>query len=228
MSWPWRASGAPSGNSGRARRCVAVSPPCRVTPRPRSSSSPTGPTSTPGQSTGSWPTGAGTAATPSPRPTAAPPPPPFSPPARSGPTPPTRARSRSRPASLPATTSCRRETSTSLLERDPESRQLLPELRRHLFGYRLAHVDPQTLLELVAPLAIDALGQMCLRLILLLVGEDVVEIRLHHLLAVRAGVHHVASSRADSASSRFRMRRPRCSLDMTVPTGMSRIWAASA
>src|SRR4029077_1717242 len=127
-----------------------------------------------------------------------------------------------------ATTCGRRATSTPLLQRDPESGQLLPELCRHLFRYRLAHGDPQALLELVAPLAVHALGEMCLRLILLLLGEDMVEVRLHRLLAVRRALHHVASSRAASASSRFRMRRPRWSLDITVPTGMSRIWAASA
>src|SRR6266567_1285666 len=118
--------------------------------------------------------------------------------------------------------------SIPLLQRDSEGGELLPKLRRHLLGRRLAHVDAQALLEPVAPAAGLALGEMRLRRGHLLVGEDVVEVRLHHLFAVRAGILHVASSRADSASSRFRMRRPRCSLDMTVPTGMSRIWAASA
>src|SRR5215831_11341998 len=116
----------------------------------------------------------------------------------------------------------------SLFERNPESRELHAQLFGHRLVHRLPHVDPQALLELVAPAAVHTLGEMCLRLGHLLVGEDMVEVRLHHLFAVRAGVFHVASSRADSASSRFRMRRPRWSLDITVPTGMSRIWAASA
>src|SRR5215467_3106108 len=116
----------------------------------------------------------------------------------------------------------------SLFQRDPESRELHAQLLGHRLVYGLANVDAQALLELVTPTTIDALGEMRLRLGHLLVGEDMVDVRLHHLLAMRAGVVHVASSRADSASSRLRMRRPRCSLDITVPTGMSRIWAASA
>ena len=63
--------------------------------------------------------------------------------------------------------------------------------------------------------------------------EDVVEVRLHHLFAVRARIdvaaaHAPASSNAVSASAPLRIRLPRWSLDITVPTGMSRIWAASA
>src|SRR6266487_4424290 len=99
---------------------------------------------------------------------------------------------------------------TSLLERDPERGELLPQLRPHLLRGRCPYVDTQALLEPVAPPAGLALGEMRLRRGHLLVGEDVVEVRLHHLLAVRAGIVHVAS-KADSASSRFRMRRPRCS-----------------
>jgi uncharacterized protein YcgI (DUF1989 family) len=41
------------------------------------------------------------------------------------------------------------------------------------------------------------------------------------------GAHDVVPT-ACSASSRFRIRRPRCSRDMTVPIGISRICAASA
>src|SRR5207302_2674174 len=116
-----------------------------------------------------------------------------------------------------------------LLERNAQCGELLPQLHRHLLlRGRLAHVDAQALLEAVASPAELALGEMRLRRGHLLVGEDMVEVRLHHLPAVRARVLHVASSKADSASSRFRIRRPRCSLDITVPTGMSRIWAASA
>jgi len=132
------------------------------------------------------------------------------------------------PPGSPATPSRPRASLPGKPECLADLKELFPKLGRHPLVRRLAHVDPQALFELVAPLAVHALGEMCLRLILLLLGEDMVEVRLHHLLAVRAGVHHVASSRADSASSRFRMRRPRWSLDITVPTGMSRIWAASA
>src|ERR1700757_1823333 len=119
--------------------------------------------------------------------------------------------------------------STSLFQRNPEGRELLAELDGHLLPRgRLPHVDAEALLELVAPPAELAVREVRLRRRHLRVGEDMVEIRLHHLLAVRARVLHVSSSVAASASSRLRIRRPRCSLDITVPTGMSRIWAASA
>ena len=58
------------------------------------------------------------------------------------------------------------------------------------------------------------------------VGELAVEVALQQLLArvARRMAHEIASS----ASFCFSSRRPRCSRDITVPIGMSRIWAASA
>src|SRR4029077_2526349 len=50
--------------------------------------------------------------------------------------------------------------------------------------------DPQALLELVAPAALLALVEVGLRRGHFLIGEDVVEVRLHPLLAVRARVVH--------------------------------------
>ena len=63
------------------------------------------------------------------------------------------------------------------------------------------------------------------------VGQDAVEVRLHHLLALVAGIEgetrHHDSSAAEVASAPLSIRRPRCNRDMTVPIGMSRICAAS-
>ena len=58
------------------------------------------------------------------------------------------------------------------------------------------------------------------------VRELAIEVALQQLLArvARSVAHEIASS----ASCCFSSRRPRCSRDMTVPIGMSRIWAASA
>src|SRR5262249_12061316 len=111
---------------------------------------------------------------------------------RCGRTCPTRAPARCPRGSSPATTWSRPATSTSLFQRNPESRELHAQLLGHLLGRRFAYVDPQALLEPVAPAAGLALGEMRLRLSHLLVSEDMVEVRLHHLLAVRAGVLHVA------------------------------------
>src|SRR5262245_44574684 len=116
-----------------------------------------------------------------------------------------------------------------LFQRDPEVRQFLPKLGPHLLLGRLADIDPQALLEAVAPPARVARVEMELGRDPLLLREDVVEVRLHHLLAVRTRIDHVpASSKAVSASCPLRIRLPRWSLDITVPTGMSRISAASA
>src|SRR3974377_647351 len=118
-----------------------------------------------------------------------------------------------------------------LFERDAQRRQLLLQRRRHLLVDREPHVHPQALLEAIAPPPRLAPLEMHLRLPYLRVAEDVIEVRLHHLLAVRAAfvadVRHVSPSATDSASSRLRMRRPRCSRDITVPIGMSRMFAAS-
>src|SRR5581483_7301477 len=102
----------------------------------------------------------------------------------------TRAPEASRGASSTATTSSRRATSipagSASVERDPQRRQLLLQLGRHLLVHRLTHVDAQALLEPVAPATLLALVEVGLRLAHLLVGEHPIEVRLHHLLAVRA------------------------------------------
>ena len=62
------------------------------------------------------------------------------------------------------------------------------------------------------------------------VAQLPVEVGLHPLLALLAGIRldaHQAPPTACSASDDFRIRRPRCRRDMTVPIGMSRICAAS-
>src|SRR5437763_12202290 len=95
---------------------------------------------------------------------------------------------------------------------NPQRRELLLQLDRHRLAEGLAHVVAQALLEPVALTAPLALVEMRLRLAPLRLAEGVVEVRLHHLLAVRAGIvvhaFHDASSGMDSASSRLRMRRP--------------------
>src|SRR5919199_2442517 len=86
----------------------------------------------------------------------------------------------------------------------------------------MAQVD----LELVPLRAPGAALEMLLGLTHLRRRERAVEVRLHQLLALVADVHHVRT--ALSARFFFRIRLPRCKRDMTVPTGMSRICAASA
>jgi hypothetical protein len=113
------------------------------------------------------------------------------------------------------------------VQRNPQRGELLLQRRRHRLGDGLTHVDAEALLEAVPPPAPLALVEVQLGLDPLGLREDVVEVRLHHLLAVRAGICHDASSRTESASSRLRIRRPRCRRDITVPIGMSRICAAS-
>src|SRR4029453_7324483 len=105
------------------------------------------------------------------------------------------------------------------LELQPQRRELRLEVGGHRLRDDLAHVDAQALLEAVAPPAPVAPVEMLLRLDPLLLAEDVVEIRLHHLLTVRAWVFHPSPSTMFSASSRFKMRRPRSSRDTTVPIG---------
>src|SRR5205807_9931598 len=93
----------------------------------------------------------------------------------------------------------------------------------------LAHELPQMLLEAVTLAAVRAEIEVGLGLRTLRVAEHTVEVRLHQLFAVLAGnLAHASSPTADSAIACFRIRRPRCRRDITVPTGMSRICAASA
>src|SRR6185436_10769247 len=106
--------------------------------------------------------GAPTAATSSPRRTAASASTPSCSRAPHGRASPTRARNRCPRGSSRATTSRRPGTSTSV-QRNPERRQFLPELDRHLLGGRLTNVDPQALLEAVTPPALLALVEMRLR-----------------------------------------------------------------
>src|SRR5262249_52510856 len=109
-------------------------------------------------------------------------------------------------------------------------RQLLLQLRRHLLRAGLAHELAQALLEAVALAAVAARIQVRLRLGPLRLVEDAIEERLHGLFALVTGiveVRHVPPAAAFSARLPFRIRRPRCRRDMTVPIGMSRICAAS-
>ena len=92
---------------------------------------------------------------------------------------------------------------------------------------------PQLLLEAVALAAVGAEVEVRLGLGPLGVGELTVEVGLQELFALVARIDfrtvgHQALPTASSASSRFRIRRPRCRRDMTVPIGISRICAASA
>src|SRR5262245_51399048 len=114
-------------------------------------------------------------------------------------------------------------------ERRTEGRQLLLQLGRHLFRAHLADEDPQALLEAVPLAAVTASVEMFLRLGALSVVELAVEVRLHPLFTLVAEivVLHRHPPTVWSASAVFRIRRPRCKRDMTVPMGMSRIWAAS-
>src|SRR5262245_31730183 len=147
---------------------------------------------------------------------------------------PTRERARSIPCSCRATTSVIPGTSTirktSGLGK-PERDELRLQFRRHLFLAGLLHVHPQLRLELVALPAVAATVEMGLGLGVLLGRQLAVHVGLHDLLAVVAAAlaeSHYDSSPTFSASSRLRIRLPRCRRDMTVPTGMSRICAASA
>src|SRR5262249_4628396 len=114
----------------------------------------------------------------------------------------------------------------------PQRGEPLLQLDRHGLTDGDAHVLAQLLLEAVALAAVRAFAQVGLRQVALGVRELSVEEGLQELLALGAriavepAVAHSPST-AFPASSRFRIRRPRCNRDMTVPTGMSRIWAAS-
>ena len=88
---------------------------------------------------------------------------------------------------------------------------------------------PEVFLEAVPLGAVTAPVEVRLRLGALALGEVPVQVGLEDFLTPRARIEGGAHSPPTVASARcrFRMRRPRCSLDMTVPTGMSRICAAS-
>src|SRR5712691_3500900 len=126
----------------------------------------------------------------------------------------------------------REPTFARLLKRGTQAGELGLEVDRHRFLLNgLAHELAQLLLEAIALAAVRALVEMHLRLRALRIGDHAVHVRLHHLLAVRAGIvrRHVSSPpTTDSAIACLRIRRPRCRRDITVPMGMSRIWAASA
>ena len=108
----------------------------------------------------------------------------------------------------------------------PQLRQLLHQPDRHPLHGRRLHVHPQRLLEPVPTAAVVTAVEMGLCLRDLDIGELPVEVSLQQLLAriARRVAHEIVSW----ASSCFSSRRPRWSRDITVPIGMSRIWAASA
>ena len=110
--------------------------------------------------------------------------------------------------------------------RRPKLRQLLHQPGGHALRRRRLHVAPQRHLEAIPPPAVVAPVEVLLREEYLGVRELAIQIALQQLLARLAGP--VAHDSASSASRCFSSRRPRCSLDMTVPIGTSRIWAASA
>src|SRR5262249_51700599 len=127
-----------------------------------------------------------------------------------------------------------------LEQRRPQRGEPRLQIRRHLLGDRLPDEAPQISFEAVALPAVGAEAQMLLCECPLLLVQIAVEERLQHLLALLARIDRKAahlggpprpavavSATAGSASSRLRMRRPRCRREITVPTGMSRIWAAS-
>src|SRR5215210_1223582 len=107
-----------------------------------------------------------------------------------------------------------------------ERGELRLQLGRHRLLDRDAHEVPQVDLEPVPLLAPRAACEVLLRLLNLGRRKLPIEVRLHQLLAPVADVHHVGT--ALSARFFFRIRLPLCRRDMTVPTGMSRICAASA
>src|SRR6266511_1596698 len=107
-----------------------------------------------------------------------------------------------------------------------ERRELRLQLRRHRLLDGDTHEMAQVDLEPVSLLAPRAARKVLLRLLHLDRRQLSVEVLLHQFLALVADVHHVGT--ALSARFLFRIRLPLCRRDMTVPTGMSRIWAASA
>src|ERR1043166_1579224 len=134
-----------------------------------------------------------------------------------------RARARRRARRLPRPAAARRRR---LLKRRAERGELRLQLDRHrLLRGHGSDVPPQRDLEAVAPPAVRAPVEMRLGLAHLLVVEDAVEVRLHHLLALRTRIEGIAAQLAtSSANSPFRIRLARWSRLMTVPIGMSRIW----
>src|SRR5947207_10481314 len=122
----------------------------------------------------------------------------------------------------------------ALDQRRAKRRELLLQVRRHLLDGRLPDEAAQLDLEAVAPGAVAAVVEMALRLDPLRLVQLAVEERLQELLALLAWIdtrterHHAVLPTVRSASSRFRIRRPRWRRDITVPIGMSRICAASA
>src|SRR5438093_9661069 len=123
---------------------------------------------------------------------------------------------------------------SQLQERRPQLREFRLQLRRHLLRRRLPDEPPQLFLEAVALTAVLAQVQVLLGKGTLLFVQIAVQERLQHLFALVARIdcesahsESPPSTSALSASSRFKMRRPRCRRDITVPTGMSRICAAS-
>src|SRR5262245_47471953 len=154
---------------------------------------------------------------------------------------PTRAPVRSPRRSSPATTSSRRGTWTirtsgsrrtaapePLLERLPEPRELRHQLGRHRLVGRDRDQSPQVRVAPIALVATGAPGEVLPRLLHLVVGQDSVEVRLHHLFAVGTTTRHLQLTPVVFARFCLSARRPRWSRDMTVPIGMSRICAASA
>jgi len=115
-----------------------------------------------------------------------------------------------------------------LLQRSAQARELLLELGGHRLDDSLAHELPQVLLEAVPLTAVAALVEVPLGVEPLRLRQRAVHVRLHPLFAVFAVRHQRSLPTAESAIALFRIRRPRCRRDMTVPTGMSRICAASA
>src|SRR5205823_8627903 len=123
---------------------------------------------------------------------------------------------------------CRRRSGKGGAQR----RELPLQLDRHRLFAATAHELPQALLEAVTTAAVTALVEVPLGLGPLGVAQDTIEEGLHDFLALLAevfdSVHHSPPPPAVSASSRLRIRRPRCRRDMTVPIGTSRMCAASA
>jgi hypothetical protein len=64
----------------------------------------------------------------------------------------------------------------------------LPERGRHRLAHDLANVHAQALLEAVPTPTPVATVEVLLRFSSLRVGQDVIEVRLHHLFAMRAGI----------------------------------------
>src|SRR5262249_32016227 len=105
-----------------------------------------------------------------------------------------------------------------------ELRQPFHQAGRHPLHRAQLDVAPETLLELVAAAAVAAAVEVCLGKRDLRLGQLPVEKPLEELLAFLAVIVAPAHA-ASSASLDLSWRRPRCSLDITVPIGTSRICA---